>query len=438
MVVTALENLRKNAFWLVDFIKSKPVMKHYRDIAFIDQNPAHLEAARRKEKYLQDILQYAAKNTKFYSRFDPSSIENFPVLNKKAINDNREDILSPHFKAEQLHRVTTSGSTGVPFVVYQDPVKRYRHTADNIYYNEKAGFDLGTRLYYFRVWNNINMKNPIKKWMQNINAADISNLSLEHLKVLFEEMAKDGSTKSILSFASSLEGIEKAFKDDPALLRKLKLKTIMSMSETLPDHTRNFLRENCNCNVVSKYSNMENGFLGQQDPDSDHYALNTASYYLELLHPDNDTPVETGQMGRIVVTDLFNFAMPIIRYDTGDMAIMVNSPDGKQQYFKTIEGRKTDFIYNTAGQMISPHTITNSMWQFAGVLEQFQFIQMDANAYLLKVNLKDGKTFDEQLFRETASKYLGTDSNIKIEYVDEIPLLASGKRKKIVNLMQPK
>lgn len=433
MILTALEGLRRNVFWFVDALKSKPVLKQYRDIAFIDKNPDLPEAVRRREKYLQDILQYAVSNTGFYSTFDPSSIKNFPVLNKKIINDNRDAILSPHFELSKLHRVTTSGSTGSPFVVYHDPVKRSRHTADNIYSNEKAGCDLGTKLYYFRVWNNLNMKNPFKNWMQNVYAADISNLSPEHVKALFEKIAKDKSTKSILSFASSLEGIEKSLGDDPSVLRNLKLQAIMSMSETLPDHTRDFLRENCRCNVVSKYSNMENGFLGQQEPDSDHYALNTASYYFELLHPDNDTPVEEGEMGRIVITDLFNFAMPLIRYDTGDMAVMVSSPDGKVKYFKTIEGRKTDFIYNTAGQLISPHTITNSMWQFAGVLQQFQFIQDTANGYTLKVNLKEGHTFDEKLFRETASRYLGADSNITIEYVTEIPLLASGKRKKIVN-----
>ena len=52
---------------------------------------------------------------------------------------------------------------------------------------------------------------------------------------------------------------------------------------------------------------MENGIIAQQSIDSNNYIINWASYYVEILKLDKDTPVEQGEIGRIVVTDLYNY-----------------------------------------------------------------------------------------------------------------------------------
>lgn len=429
------EKLRYMSFWTLDLLKGGRVKKHYNDIKFFESNVNEAASQDKQQKRLDVILRHAATSTKFYSAFNPDSLANFPVINKSVINENFDAILAAGYEKGKLHRVATSGSTGTPLVVYQDNLKRDRHKAENIYYNEKPGYKIGTKLYYFRVWNNLNMKNPLMKWIQNLEMTDISSLSKESLTELVKDMSEDKSTKSVLSFGSSLEVLEKVFADNPEQLSKLRLASIISMSETLPVHTRDFLKKACKCNVVSRYSNMENGFLGQQNNDSESYVLNNGAYYFELLHPEKDEPVGNGELGRIVVTDFYNFSMPIIRYDTGDMAIS-DTADSINRYgatFLTIEGRKTDFIYNTAGNLLSPHTITNSMWLFADVLKQFQFIQNGEKDYLLKANVKENQKFDEDLFMKTILKFLGNDAVMNIEYVNEIPLLSSGKRKKIIN-----
>ena len=81
-------------------------------------------------------------------------------------------------------------------------------------------------------------------------------------------------------------------------------------------------------------------------------------------------------MGRIVVTDLYNHAMPIIRYDTGDVGVISyeSKCKTKGKVFTRVDGRRIDCIYSTKGEMLSPYIVNNTLWRFEE-LKQYQFIQ---------------------------------------------------------------
>ena len=93
-----------------------------------------------------------------------------------------------------------------------------------------------------------------------------------------------------------------------------------------------------------------------------------------------------------------------------------------------------DAIYNTDGELLSSFIITNSMWNYPELV-QYQFIQVGKNKYLFKLNL-EGEFKNEAKLIDDFKKYLGKDAIIIIEYVSEIPLLDSGKRKKVMNIMK--
>jgi phenylacetate-CoA ligase len=177
--------------------------------------------------------------------------------------------------------------------------------------------------------------------------------------------------------------------------------------------------------------------LAQQTTDSEGaFLANFASYYIEILDLKKDIPVQNGKMGRIVVTDLFNRAMPLIRYDTGDLGVFEKLiKNGKTQYFlKKVEGRKMDAIYNINGELISSFSVTNSMWKYTQ-LKQYQFIQIGHKDYEFRLNSEGDFLLEEELINEFKG-YLGSDARIGISYVNEIPLLSSGKRKKVLNKMK--
>ena len=70
---------------------------------------------------------------------------------------------------------------------------------------------------------------------------------------------------------------------------------------------------------------MENGILAQQKTASENeFIINWASYHIEILNIDTNELAPNGTVGRIVVTDFFNYAMPLIRYDTGDLGVIDN------------------------------------------------------------------------------------------------------------------
>lgn len=77
------------------------------------------------------------------------------------------------------------------------------------------------------------------------------------------------------------------------------------------------LEKQFNCTVRSWYSNEENGIMGIQKEEDESYRIDTESYYYEILKLDSDEPAEPGELGRIVITDLYNYAIPLIRYDNG-------------------------------------------------------------------------------------------------------------------------
>lgn len=429
------EQFRTTVFWINDWLQGGRITTHYKDLVSLLNNPGRKFLDLNQSIALKSLLDHSVHTTRFYSVYKYyGSINDFPVINKSIIKDNFTDFLSVKYDVADLHKVTTSGSTGAPLTIYQDKVKRARHQADNIFFSEIAGYKIGTRLYYLRVWNELNRKNPIRRLMQNIVMVDAGNLSDESFESLISRIRSDNSTKSLLAFSSTYEALSHFLAKNPDQ-GSLNISSIITMSETLPDGSKLILREAFNCPVVSRYSNMENGFLAQQCiEENNEYHLNEASYYFELLHPDKDEPVGAGLPGRIVVTDLFNYAMPMIRYDTGDMGILEErSLCGRPgRVFSRVEGRKVDFIYDTKGNLLSPHVITNTMWKYSSEVRQFQFIQNGKDHYLIKLNCPASSfTRNDELVSELRN-YLGKNAVISMDFVDEIPLLASGKRKKII------
>lgn len=421
-------NIRAFVFWCIDFLRGKRIRKSYNFIFQTIYNGGN------NKKQLDEILDWAINNIPFYKKYKGyNSIKDFPIIDKNIIRKNEDDFLAPSFDKETLFKEETSGSTGTPFVVYQDKQKRLRAAADTIAFSQFAGYNFGTKLYYSRVWNNHNKKTSLQSKIQNIVMQDSNKLSNEELETFLKKLENDSSEKSVLIFASSLTALNQ-YMDNYNRKTSAKISCFITMSESLPKGVRKGIEEKFRTTVVSRYSNCECGIIAQQCPSEDEYHINTASFYVELLKLDSNEDAGYGEPGRIVVTDLYNKAMPLIRYDTGDVGIMSDkSSCGKgSPVFTRIDGRRIDCIYSTKGEMMSPYIINNTLWYYRE-LNQYQFVQNGENDYLLKLNIDNKSFLRENELLNDIKKYIGEDANIKIEYIDEIPLLASGKRKQVVN-----
>lgn len=434
-----LEILRQKTFWILDSIKGSPIGRQLTDIENIMSDSAVGERGgvnhSKSECYIADILKYATLHVPFYQTFNgKTDLQDFPVVNKNIIRDNEIQFLSDEFDKANLTVRETSGSTGMPFKVYQDARKRQRATADTLWFSKEAHYELGARLYFSRVWDKKTTRSKMQCLRQNWVMHDASSLSDEAIARFLLQLEKDCSTKTVIIFASSLTAIAK-YLERNNITPKAKVASFITISEALNPWTKQTIEKRFGTPVFSRYSDEELGIMAQQMEGSSDFIVNTASFHIELLAMDKDEPVGDGEEGRIVVTDLFNRAMPLIRYDTGDIA--VRKPGCERLIFEKVGGRRVDYIFDTRGGLVSPYVINTPMHEYLEI-QQYQFIQEGERDYTMLLNLKDGHSFDRESDMVAMLKsYLGLDANIGVRYVDEIPVLKSGKRKQVVNNYKP-
>lgn len=432
------EILRNKVFWIVDTIKGKPVAKHYNSIDFYFNNPSKVK--QHQDKEFKKIATFAKKNTQFYGQLNLSDdffLSDFPIIDKNILKEKPELFFTDLAKENNVTKMHTSGSTGTPLFIIQDQNKRNRVYAEMMYLWGLSGYKVGMKYVFLRRWNNINKKSRITSTARNLVMEDVTKLDELTLDRIKNRLTHDKKIKMIIGYASTLDLLADYLKKTGMKPKDFSVKTILSGSEVLTDKTRKVLKEVFGCNVVSLYSNQENGMLAVECKENYEFHLNSASYIFEILKVDSNEIADYGEIGRLVITDLYNYAMPLLRYDTGDLAIRKQNAECvlQTEVISAIEGRKVDVVYNSKGEPLSPHTITNGLWKFDG-LKQFQLIQKDKSNYEFRVNDLNNMYSDSELI-STCKDFFGTDANVKIIRVNEIPVLASGKFKYLVSEWKP-
>ncbi len=427
------EWIRREAFWTLDFLRRSRIRRHYEDIKRILDDYSNLDAQQKHNEYLEKILKYATDNVPFYQQFKGySSLQSFPSINKNIIKQDFNAFQSPEFADAKVHKMFTSGSTGTPFLVRQDQNKRNRVYAEMLYFWGKAGYQIGMRYIFFRIWVKLTRKNRLTTWARNLLMWDIQFLDQKNLENIRKKLKSDRKIKMILGYAGTLENIANYLitcGDTPDMFT---IKIILSGAEVLTERTREKLKKVFNCSIVSVYPNQENGLLAEECTTCREFHVNTASYHIELLKIDSDETAGVGEPGRIVVTDLFNHAMPLIRYDTGDIGMWKMEADcgWNSLVLSCIQGRLADFVFDTSGRKVSPFTIATCLCTFDKI-QQFQFVQKKEKQYILKLNGVKG-IYADDTFVNVFKGVMGSDAQIIVEHVTEIPVLKSGKRKEVV------
>lgn len=419
-------NITRILFKIKDFIGGSPIRRHYDDIK------NHFESKTASSSAILDpLLLHLHRNVPYYKNIDFKSLSNFPIVNKSIIKSNFKEFRATNFEDKGLTKMTTSGSTGTPFSVYQDKNKKARNYGDTLYFGSRGGYLLGNKLIYLRIWVKEKMQPSWLYQLQQISTIDVQTLRDDEIQALIEDFKNNSrKTHTVLGYVSALEHIVRYCERNHIDNLHCKFSGVITMSEGLSPETRVKLKQLFKCQVVSRYSNIENGIIAQQEIDSDYFLVNTASYIVEIFHPEKDELLVDGLLGRIVLTDLYNYAMPSIRYDTGDMGIK-EMRNGKT-YLKTVEGRKLDLLFDTSGEIITSYLIGRNMWNYLEI-DQYQLIQVGEKSYEFKINCPTGFSREFQLVNEFKS-YLGQDADFKVIYVEGIPLLSSGKHRKTVNL----
>jgi phenylacetate-CoA ligase len=186
------------------------------------------------------------------------------------------------------------------------------------------------------------------------------------------------------------------------------------------------------CPVVDRYANSENGFLACSLPHDGRLHVNRASYWFEFLRLDSDEPAGTGEQARVVVTDLYARAMPLIRYETGDLAIVGDVVDDEVRTLQAIEGRRADVLRTSAGVMISAATMDTILVPFGGIA-RYQLVQRGADDFVLRV-VHGSERYTAEELTVWLRLLLGSDVRISVEFTADIPDEPNGKYRTLVHL----
>ena len=192
------------------------------------------------------------------------------------------------------------------------------------------------------------------------------------------------------------------------------------------------LRETCQrvwgVSMVDNYGSTEVGPIATQCPDHLHYHVNAENVIVEILDAD-DRPCAPGEMGRVIVTSLNNFATPFIRYDQGDIALAGTTlcPCGRGlPVIERILGRTRNLITYPDGRQLKPRFHEIIFDQHA--ILQFQGLQPDLESLEFRLVVKRPLTREEEdRLRTLLVEYFDYPFEIRLIYVDEIERAPSGK-----------
>jgi len=435
--VNLIAKLRGIFFWVFDRINGARVKNAYIELKKYDQTDSFSNKMREhQETAVRKLLAHAVQTVDYYSGHRKKiKLSDFPVVDKTIIRETQERFLSSIFNRDALTAMATSGSTGMPFICYQDKEKKKRVSAEIIYYSGKVGYSVGKNLIILQAVADEGRKSTLRQWIENVTVIDVVNIGDNHIEKLLAKISKISKNGSILlAYASTYDALSDYLKRS-GLNNNCNIGGMISSSELLFDDTRAMMEEAFKCKLLSRYSNQENGVIGQDNNENNVFIINEGHYIVEVLEFNTDNTAEEGKTGRIVVTDLYNYAMPMIRYDTGDIgSITIVEQNGiKKRVINNFSGRKIDLVFDSAGNPLSPHQISVTFRLFSE-LKQFQFIQEDNNKYLIRLKVDKLFSRQDQLMVKLL-RLLGDKAIINFEYVEVIPKLDSGKRNYIINKM---
>jgi phenylacetate-CoA ligase len=385
-----------------------------------------------QEERLKATLTAAAKIPFYAERFgDAACVDDFrrlPFLRRSEVDLLHRSARSLYPPGSRFAQASSSGTSGARAeCIFDRYHQRGRHAA---------------RARYLRA----NGWNPIERtaWLiggRFLNSPDIgdddSQFARERLligvKFLVNSIALPELADAIARlnpvflylYPSILDGLLRSF--GSAGLKLPSLRRIFCGAEVLEPSLRDRTRTQLGVSIVENYGSTE-AFIAWQCPAGS-YHLNAEHVLIELVD-DTGRAVAPGQMGRVLLTTLENYLMPLIRYEIGDYAIAANgacSCGRTLPLIGRIVGRGMNLFRTADGKLATTWDLVNVVRQLRDVAT-FQIVQKSPDRILIKYVAQSpiGPEAESEV-RSGFVPYMGPAVSIEFECVSEIPRTPGGK-----------
>lgn len=395
-------------------------------------------------KQLSKILRYAYRNTSYYSKIIPNNPDNYkdprsllreiPFLDKNLIRENYSSLLAVDTTKDFVGHLTTGGSTGQPLGFNILGGHDYEHQE---FLYRLMGYKEGDTILAMD-----GTKVPDELLKKNIFWIDKSSNNLPYgSKALSAHYLNNNTIKYYIEYLNALKpdiirGYSSFIHEISKYINmnniniEFKVKGIEITSESYYDHQLVDMRDAFGTKVYSQYGHAESSIFAYSTDESMISYCSPIYGFTEVIDK-NGNHVNEGELGEVIVTGFFNYAMPFIRYRTGDLAIYDGTKDGIVKLSR-VYGRTQDYIYtDNFDKILLTALVFGSHYKAFDNIDKWQIIQNEPGKIIFQITDSSKITIDDM--NELKNSFLDV-ARIKTEFkfVKEISLTPRGKSKFLV------
>ena len=396
-----------------------------------------------QRKHLEKLLSHAYQNVPFYIKRLNSivrdcglSIDDFdkiPLLTKRDVREYGKELISKDIGTRKWFYNSSGGSTGEPVRFIQDELfYKWSAASKRIYYENIIGINepavkkillWGSERDIFK--GTIGFKAKMMNWLTNtkfLNSFRMSETDMEQYVKILNSYKPD----LIRAYAGSLYELCKFIEKKRIAIHRPKV--IVTSAEKLRREMREKIESVFGTKVYDFYGSREvDCIAGECNAGLLH--IFTFNSYVEVLNEHNYS-VKEGEIGKIIITTLHNYSMPLIRYEIGDTAVLGPKKckcGNPLPTLKEVSGRITDHFIREDKTIIHGEYFTH-LFYLKDWINAFQVVQEDYGK--IRIFVVPRGDINEAEKREIESKIkfvMGKNCNILWEFVEEIPATNSGK-----------
>lgn len=370
---------------------------------------------------------------------EPADLVRFPLMRKADARANRQALRSDI--AGKLASFTTGGSTGDPLIF--DLAKR--RVASRVACRQRTSrwWGVSTGDPELAIWGS-----PVEltrqDWVRSfrdrflasrlLSAFEMNDATMSH----YLDVLENGNYKQLFGYPSAIYQLCLHARKEGRKLRGLPLKVVFVTGEVLFPYQREIIADTLNCPVANGYGGRDSALIAHECPQGGLHVLADAVIF-ETVDPQG-RPVEVGQPGEIVITDLYSHEAPFIRYATGDIAVISPRRCGCGRalpVLERVEGRSNDTVLAPDGRMINSLALIYSVREVDGI-ERFRITQKTLTSFHVQLvcTSRYSSSAGEEHIRKGWTQLLRAPVTVTFEYLTELPLERSGKFRHVVSELQ--
>lgn len=361
---------------------------------------------------------------------------NLPILTKQDIIMNSENLKARDFNKYKPIVNSTGGSTGEPLKYYISKDMASINWAGMFRGWGWAGYRLGDKRITFGGSSLVpsqktNLFSRIRQTLERNTPLSAVSLNDDKLAA-YRRKIHNTKAPYIYGYPSSIYLLA-----DYCLrknIQEISFKAVFTTAEVLLPKYRQVIESAFDCTVFDQYGSYDGGVQALECEEHSGFHISAEKVIVEIVD-DYGNPVESGKPGRIIVTDLHNYAMPFIRYEVGDIGALSSEPcpcGRGLPMLKSLQGRTSDIIKLSNGVTIAGPAVT-LIFKDCNV-KQYQLVQTDHNKLLVNVvKSEQYSEADENHFTRLLKHHVGDGVMISVNYYDDIPKNKAGKHRFILN-----